>query len=177
MGGLFSSKKSKIEALKSEQSAERQSIRDETTLLNDQLADEYKSYMSKIDDLSKDTRSNIDTQQQVEPIYQQVRDNEQLISEYNGLIGDTDIGSIKFIAKSLDVETDTAVKWFILMIVVVFDPLAVCLIVGYNMYAMRTPYDGYVSSTPAPTPAPSKIKNIMKKLVPGREPRLGQEGR
>jgi len=176
-GGLFSSKKSKIEALKSEQSAERQSIRDETTLLNDQLADEYKSYMSKIDDLSKDTRSNIDTQQQVEPIYQQVRDNEQLISEYNGLIGDTDIGSFKFIAKSLDVETDTAVKWFILMIVVVFDPLAVCLIVGYNMYAMRTPYDGYVSSTPAPTPAPSKIKNIMKKLVPGREPRLGQEGR
>jgi len=44
-----------------------------------------------------------------------------------------DIGTFKFVAEAFGVELDTVVKFFILIIVLVFDPLAVALILGYNI--------------------------------------------
>lgn len=44
-----------------------------------------------------------------------------------------DIGTFKFVAEAFNVELDTVVKYFILIIVLVFDPLAVALILGYNI--------------------------------------------
>jgi len=45
---------------------------------------------------------------------------------------ETDIGTFKFVAKSFNLELDVAVKWFILSLVFVFDPLAVILLIIYN---------------------------------------------
>lgn len=174
-GGLFSSKASRLKKLKEEQQPERMSIADDIENLNEQLSVEYKKYLDKIDRLSQDTTSNLSTQQQTEPLYDDVRVKEETISEYKSLISDTDIGSFKFIAKSFDVETDTAVKWFIIMIVVVFDPLAVCLVLGYNMYVMRTPYDGYTTDT-SMEPKEPLFKRVLNS-VRGRHPRWGQEGK
>lgn len=44
----------------------------------------------------------------------------------------TDIGSFKFIADALGTDVDTAVKYFILSLVFVFDPLAVALVLALN---------------------------------------------
>jgi hypothetical protein len=44
----------------------------------------------------------------------------------------TDIGSFKFIADSLGVDIDTAVRYFILSLVLVFDPLAISLVLALN---------------------------------------------
>jgi hypothetical protein len=44
----------------------------------------------------------------------------------------TDVGSFKFIADSLGVDIDTAVKYFILSLVFVFDPLAISLVLALN---------------------------------------------
>lgn len=44
-----------------------------------------------------------------------------------------DIGTFKFIAQILGIELDTAVKWFIFIIVLVFDPLAVSLVLAFNV--------------------------------------------
>lgn len=44
----------------------------------------------------------------------------------------TDIGSFKFIAQALNTDVDTAVKIFILVLVFVFDPLAVALVLALN---------------------------------------------
>jgi hypothetical protein len=44
----------------------------------------------------------------------------------------TDIGSFKFIAEALNTDVDTAVRIFILVLVLVFDPLAVALILALN---------------------------------------------
>lgn len=44
----------------------------------------------------------------------------------------TDVGTFKFLAKSLNIELDSAVNYFIWTIMFVFDPLAVCLILAYN---------------------------------------------
>jgi len=174
-GGLFSSKTSRLKKLKEEQQPEKVSIANEIENLNEQLTVEYQKYLDKIDKLSQDTTSNLSTQQQTEPLYDDIRVKEETISDYKSLISDTDIGSFKFIARSFDVETDTAVKWFILMIVVVFDPLAVCLVLGYNMYVMRTPYDGYTTDDSVEPKEPI-FKRVLDS-VRGRNPRWGQEGK
>ena len=60
------------------------------------------------------------------------KDNEliTLNSEGNAV---HDIGTFKFVAESVGLPLDTVVKLFILVIVLVFDPLAVSLVLAYNI--------------------------------------------
>lgn len=43
------------------------------------------------------------------------------------------IGSFYYVAESFGVPLDTIIKWFILIIVLVFDPVSICLFFGYNI--------------------------------------------
>ena len=43
------------------------------------------------------------------------------------------LGSFWYIAQTLGVPLDTVVKWFVLIIVLVFDPLAISLVIAYNV--------------------------------------------
>lgn len=43
-----------------------------------------------------------------------------------------EIGGFKFIANAFNVDIDTAVKWFIILLIFVFDPLAVSLVIAFN---------------------------------------------
>jgi hypothetical protein len=49
----------------------------------------------------------------------------------------SDIGTFVYISRAIGVELDTVVKWFILVIVLVFDPLSICLVLAYNFLAKR----------------------------------------
>ena len=49
----------------------------------------------------------------------------------------SDIGTFVYIAKAIGVPLDNVVKWFILVIVFVFDPLSVCLVLAYNFLTKR----------------------------------------
>lgn len=49
-----------------------------------------------------------------------------------------EIGGFKFIAEAFNVPIDTAVKWFIIMLIFVFDPLAVSLVIAYNKLIEKT---------------------------------------
>jgi hypothetical protein len=44
----------------------------------------------------------------------------------------TDIGTLKFVSQLFNKNVETIVKWFTIIIVFVFDPLAVCLVIAYN---------------------------------------------
>lgn len=44
----------------------------------------------------------------------------------------TDIGTLKYVASLFNLDTQTIIKWFTIIIVLVFDPLAVCLVLAYN---------------------------------------------
>ena len=55
----------------------------------------------------------------------------------NKQIVSSDIGTYKFIAEAFNVKIETIVKYFILIIVAVFDPLAVSLLLAYNIAANR----------------------------------------
>jgi hypothetical protein len=73
--------------------------------------------------------------------------NSNLLGEINQLdtsiidlkskITKSDIGTYKFIAEAFNVKMETVVKYFILIIVSVFDPLAVSLLLAYNIAANR----------------------------------------
>ncbi len=49
----------------------------------------------------------------------------------------TDIGTLKFVAQLFNVDVSTVVKWFTLIIILVFDPLAVSLVLAYNNLAHK----------------------------------------
>ena len=48
-----------------------------------------------------------------------------------------DIQTFKFIANEFNTDLDTVAKWFILLIIFVFDPLAVALVLAYNTIIMK----------------------------------------
>jgi hypothetical protein len=49
----------------------------------------------------------------------------------------SDIGTFVYISRAIGVPLDTVVKWFILVIVLVFDPLSICLVLAYNFLIQR----------------------------------------
>ena len=81
----------------------------------------------------------------------------------------SDIGTFVYISRAIGVELDTVVKWFILIIVLVFDPLSICLVLAYNFLVKReeteeepktfTVYDD-IPSTPEPAVVEEQILPI-----------------
>jgi hypothetical protein len=59
-------------------------------------------------------------------------DNSQEIMKLESDNTKGEIGTFKFVAEAFGLKIETAVRIFILLIVVVFDPLAVCLVIAYN---------------------------------------------
>ena len=55
-----------------------------------------------------------------------------IIKDIDIKINDTDVGTFKFVAKNFNLELDKTVNWFIIIIISVFDPLAVTLLLCFN---------------------------------------------
>ena len=55
-----------------------------------------------------------------------------------------ELGPLKYVAKSLGMEMDKVVNYFLLLIVCVFDPLAVCLVIAANFAFSRNTTKGEV---------------------------------
>ena len=80
-----------------------------------------------------------------------------------------DVQVFKFLANALNMSLDKVAKWFILMIIFIFDPLAIALILAYNVIIYKiedeSVYDKNlrivplepVISTPIPAPVPAVI--------------------
>jgi hypothetical protein len=82
---------------------------------------------------------------------------------------ETDIGTLKYVAKAFNVPMDDVVKWFTLAIVCVFDPLAVALVLAYNsLIENKEPLvlleeeEEQIVEEPK---APSKLKKALKHLI------------
>jgi predicted nucleic acid-binding Zn-ribbon protein len=70
---------------------------------------------------------------QVEAMYQRIRARNEEIHALRNSIASADIGSYRFVARAFEAPPDDVVKWLILALVIVFDPLAVSLVVGFNI--------------------------------------------
>jgi hypothetical protein len=72
-----------------------------------------------------------------EELNKEINNIDNQIITLNKQIVSSDIGTYKFIAEAFNVKIETIVKYFILIIVAVFDPLAVSLLLAYNIAANR----------------------------------------
>ena len=131
-GGLFSSKKTKLKNLNIEQADERQSLAIAIAKIDTDIETEYKSFLTKVESYKEESRK-LDSRVDTAPLYDVIAKNNDSILVLKEQIANTDIGSFKFIARAFDTELDSVVKYFILIIVLVFDPLAVTLVLAYNV--------------------------------------------
>lgn len=51
----------------------------------------------------------------------------------NSIMGNRELGSFLYVSKAVGVPLDTVVKWFILILVLVFDPMSIALFLAYNI--------------------------------------------
>jgi len=86
------------------------------------------------------------------------------------------VGGFRFISQALGVDMNTAVKWFILLLVFVFDPLAVAMLLAYVRYlpSQNKPHETATESPqeifePEPqeiqVPKDSVVSILKKKLM------------
>jgi hypothetical protein len=62
-----------------------------------------------------------------------VRFNEKINEIKNDNIGtEREVGGFRFVAEAFGIELNTVVKFFIILIVLVFDPLAIALVIAFN---------------------------------------------
>jgi hypothetical protein len=73
------------------------------------------------------------TETEIEKLYASVRQRNEEVHRLREQVASSDIGSYRFVARAFDAEADDVVKWLMLALVAVFDPLAVCLVVAFNM--------------------------------------------
>ena len=96
----------------------------------------------------------------------------------------TDIGSFKFIAEALNTTVDTAVQYFIFLLIGVFDPLAVALVLAWNKLveereARKKKDEDFIQTILANTPdkapaATETVAEITHETPPVVEPEASQ---
>jgi hypothetical protein len=152
-GGLFSNKKKNLEALKQAQDAERREIKDKIvkyeTIINSHrsnAAAEIKKIRDKIDGYQdKDLTSQSDLDTLIETSTQKIKSTQDSIEELelrkfeesDSLSAmEAEIGPVKYVAEILrelriaDLENDSAVRMITTIIMLVFDPLAVLMLLA-----------------------------------------------
>jgi len=72
------------------------------------------------------------TNQDLQNLEKQASDFAQEIIKLESDNTKGEIGTFKFVAEAFGVSIEIAVRIFIILIVIVFDPLAVCLVIAYN---------------------------------------------
>ena len=83
-------------------------------------------------------------------------DNSQEIMKLESDNSKGEIGTFKFVAEAFGLKIETAVRIFIILIVIVFDPLAVCLVIAYNSMIKK------IENQIVPKPE-QKIQTIIQK--------------
>jgi len=68
----------------------------------------------------------------LQSLEKQSSENAQTIIQLESDNTKGEIGTFKFVAEAFGMNIETAVRIFIILIVIVFDPLAVCLVIAYN---------------------------------------------
>lgn len=76
---------------------------------------------------------------QIGALHERIRSRQDEIQHLRTQIAATDIGSYRFIARAFSAPADDIVKWLMLALVIVFDPLAVSLAVGFNVALLQDP--------------------------------------
>lgn len=120
-------------------------------------------------DIKRDEKNKLEEQikKNKETINFNLKQLESLVEQNKLLllkINETDVGTFKFFAKNFNLELDKTVNWFIILIIIVFDPLAVTLLLCFNyILSLRQKKEKAITVEPKllplePTTTPIKIE-------------------
>jgi len=125
-----------------------------------QLQDQTVDMIKSADDNIKIEQDKIQsTTDDIQKIDQQV--NEMKFAS----AGKKDIRTFQFVADQFGTTLDTVAKWFIFTLIFVFDPLAVALILAYNVAVYKEETPSETPSVPVPTPDPVISPVPEKELI------------
>jgi len=100
---------------------------------NKQVHTRYNEELTRIDDNVSNYTTNLDsTTTRLSRINNDIADKSIEMIDTG-----VDVGPLVYMARIFNTTMDTVMKWFTLVIVFVFDPLAIALIVAYNSVIMR----------------------------------------
>ena len=101
------------------------------------LKEELEAAVSELPDNYRTAKRKLreDYQPKINDINTTMMELKQEISDLKIALVETgvDVGPAIFLARIFDTDVDTVVKYFIFMLIIVFDPLAVVLVISYNL--------------------------------------------
>ena len=108
-------------------------LKDDKTLLLSEMEEQVNSYPENYITARRNTRNNY--LEQVDVVNKQIRVMSPKVSNLKIALIETgvDVGPAIYIARTFGTDVDTVVKFFIFILIFVFDPLAVVLVIAYNM--------------------------------------------
>jgi hypothetical protein len=190
-GGLFSNKKKKIEELINSQKEEREKVRSNIAMYNSYI----ESFREDFEEKSNSINKNIDslrglnssqkgeTFKNIQSLNDRIKQSMESIEEAqiekaqrgkNIREMEAEIGPLKYVAEAVkdfggnEISTDTAVRMLIMIIMVVFDPLALLLVVAAQItfFSTRTKEKKVVTKTKSESlpQAPQEKKTIKDEI-------------
>lgn len=113
-------------------------------------------------EMIKTTESDTKAEQsKIEAAIKEIQDTETKVNELKYNDKNKDIRTFEFVAKLFNTSLDNVAKWFIFLLIVVFDPLAIALILAYNVVTYRK---SEVLPVPAPVSAPEAETEIIEEV-------------
>ena len=130
-GATLEFEKQSTELLFLEEELDR--LKEDKKLLLGEMEEQVNSYPDNYITARRNTRNNY--LEQVDEVNQQIRDMSPKVSNLKIKLIETgvDVGPAIFIARAFGTDVDTVVKFFIFILIFVFDPLAVVLVIAYNL--------------------------------------------
>ena len=130
-GATLEFEKQSTELLFLEEELDR--LKEDKKLLLGEMEEQVNSYPDNYITARRNTRNNY--LEQVDEVNQQIRDMSPKVSDLKIKLIETgvDVGPAIFIATAFGTDVDTVVKFFIFILIFVFDPLAVVLVIAYNL--------------------------------------------
>jgi len=119
-------------------------------------------------DLINDTDKNIkDENTKIQDSIDGISKIDNQVNELKlGTANKKDIQTFKFVADALKLPLDTVVKWFILGIIFVFDPLAICLILAYNVAVYKKEDESVYDKLPQiPSEPIQSIQTVVQPTI------------
>jgi hypothetical protein len=83
-----------------------------------------------------------------------------------GTASKKDVQTFKFVADALGMTLDNVARWFIISLIFVFDPLAICLILAYNVAVYRIEDEDVYDKTPIIESTPEEKVRAMLNETP-----------
>lgn len=176
---LYASQKSNIDSditRLSQRSSQLQLSRTQQENRLDSLIAKGRSTITQQSIIRSQDAEIVDIQKQIRSL-SSTRDSlsSQVVSTTNSLSTEGKLGTFYYVSKSIGVPLDTIVKWFILIIIIVFDPLSVSLFFGYNVILKKELTGEIARDDENKARSPSDMFNSLEEPVHTNEPTTGKD--